>query len=539
MLGKGERVKMIKNYQPIGWRGLITVFTCILLLLAWSPLKAQAGPGSDESVGAYIELHVAYAPAGAWTVVQWQDSAGNWHNIDGWQTSLVTGNNIRWWVAPKDFGSGPFRWAVTEGPGGCLLAMSSPFTLPDEANEILRITVSLPGFAPSAQPTAITTEDKALQMAVFEELWNTVNTNYLYEDFNGVCWETLGQMVEVQINEGMTNEAFWAAMSDLIESLNDGHSDFLTPVEADEEDAIARGIPDYTGVGFWYINLAEEGLLVLYVFPNSPAEHAGIKPHDRLIAANGVPACCDEAGNLYDLHSIIRGPLEGTDVTLTIRTPGESPRDVVVIRARILDGFRSEWRRLEGDIGYILVPTLRDENIAESTEAAWRNLNADGALNGLILDLRTNTGGWRTQSRGILALFTDGVLGEYRSRNGVEILEISGRNVAGSQEVPLVVLVSELTSCGAEVLAGTLQEAGRAKIVGSPTDGNVKGRRSYGLDDGSRLKIAEEIFVAPSGANWEKTSIIPDIEVVQDWGEFAIDEDDLALMTAVELLNSD
>jgi hypothetical protein len=91
-------------------------------------------------VGAYIELVGSDVPAGAWGVVQWQDSAGGWHNVEGWQGLMV--NSSRWWVHPKDFGTGPFRWAVLNAPGGAVLKVSEPFQLPTGANETTLVTVN-------------------------------------------------------------------------------------------------------------------------------------------------------------------------------------------------------------------------------------------------------------------------------------------------------------------------------------------------------------------------------------------------------------
>jgi hypothetical protein len=90
--------------------------------------KDKDGP----PVGAYIEL---VAPVGAWVVVQWQDSAGSWHDVEGWRGSAA--NSSRWWVHPKDFGSGPFRWVIYQG--NQVSAMSEPFYLPGTANETLQI----------------------------------------------------------------------------------------------------------------------------------------------------------------------------------------------------------------------------------------------------------------------------------------------------------------------------------------------------------------------------------------------------------------
>jgi hypothetical protein len=161
---------MIKKHQTKARFGLIIgtilmlMIVSILFGLVWPPLLIKAGstlpprhspaPSSpaddsddgdddDTPLGAHIELQVAPVQVGLWTVVQWQDSAGNWHDVDGWRGTLETGGYKRWWVALKDFGTGPFRWVATQGPGGPVLGMSEPFSLPAEANEVVPVTVSL------------------------------------------------------------------------------------------------------------------------------------------------------------------------------------------------------------------------------------------------------------------------------------------------------------------------------------------------------------------------------------------------------------
>lgn len=136
--------------------------------LPWPLLAVQAGPtlpprtpptrsvppDSDKKekdrddrdpkpIGASIYLQVHPAEAGLWTIVQWQDSAGGWHNVEGWQGTVDSAGDKRWWVAAKDFGTGPFRWIVTEGIGGQLLATSEPFNLPVQANAATRVEISL------------------------------------------------------------------------------------------------------------------------------------------------------------------------------------------------------------------------------------------------------------------------------------------------------------------------------------------------------------------------------------------------------------
>ena len=145
----------------------VAIASCALMLLFQPPAAVQAGPTppprdtpeptpaprdnySDKADkettfgGAYIELQVQPNQTGLWTVVQWQDSAGDWHNVEGWQGDLEPAGSRRWWVAAKDFETGPFRWMVAQSPGAPSLGVSAPFNLPNQANEILRIQLSLP-----------------------------------------------------------------------------------------------------------------------------------------------------------------------------------------------------------------------------------------------------------------------------------------------------------------------------------------------------------------------------------------------------------
>jgi hypothetical protein len=139
------------------YRPLITVVS-LGLWLAFTPVQTGAlpprpedvpsvvaGDGDDEGdqpVGAHIVLKAPLAPVGAWTVVQWQDSAGDWHDVEGWRGTLDASGYRRWWVDAKDFGTGPFRWVVSQGADGPVLSLSPPFNLPSEAGQVLPMTVS-------------------------------------------------------------------------------------------------------------------------------------------------------------------------------------------------------------------------------------------------------------------------------------------------------------------------------------------------------------------------------------------------------------
>ena len=153
---------MIKNERVTPYLLFVIVIVGVFMLTLW-PTFVQAGPilpprdtpgpgpqgdkdddgdkGRDKPVGAYIELQTQMASAGAWSVVQWQDSAGGWHDVEGWRGPLSDGANRLWWVAARDFGKGSFHWAVTQGPGGPLVGVSAPFNLPGGGNETVLVTV--------------------------------------------------------------------------------------------------------------------------------------------------------------------------------------------------------------------------------------------------------------------------------------------------------------------------------------------------------------------------------------------------------------
>ena len=105
-----------------------------------TPVPGHKHSQQNSPAGATIVLNVSGAPAGAWAVVQWQDSAGGWRDVEGWSGTLS--DSSRWWVHPKDFGSGPFRWVVAQGRGGVVWGVSQPFSLPASANQVGRVTVA-------------------------------------------------------------------------------------------------------------------------------------------------------------------------------------------------------------------------------------------------------------------------------------------------------------------------------------------------------------------------------------------------------------
>ena len=107
-----------------------------------TPVRSGDHRPSKVPVAGFIDLHVQSARTGLWAVVEWQDTAGDWHDVENWSAALDSGYQ-QWGVFPAQFGRGPFRWAVYGGAGGKLLAVSAPFDLPAGDREIVTVSIEM------------------------------------------------------------------------------------------------------------------------------------------------------------------------------------------------------------------------------------------------------------------------------------------------------------------------------------------------------------------------------------------------------------
>jgi carboxyl-terminal processing protease len=344
-------------------------------------------------------------------------------------------------------------------------------------------------------------------MSVYRGLWNAVNDNYVDPGFNGRDWEAIGTRYQALVEQGLSDEAFFVLMRVMVNELGDEHSYFQSPAEVQEEAAAIAGQLDFVGIGALLLPVSGEAAAVISLFPDGPAAQAGLQVHDVVTAVDGG-AVRDPNG-----YSRTRGP-EGTAVTLTVRTPGEAPRDVALTRRRVTGGVPLQVCLVPGTrVGYVMLPTFEDETIDDSLREALTALTADGPLDGLILDNRMNGGGLGSVAQQTLGMFLGGPQGAFVTRTGREELVVEPEDLGGSQSVPLVVLVGPDTVSYGEVVSGVLQLAGRATIVGQPTLGNVEQLRRYDFEDGSRAWIASATFEPlglPAGI-WEETGIVPDV----------------------------
>jgi carboxyl-terminal processing protease len=190
-------------------------------------------------------------------------------------------------------------------------------------------------------------------------------------------------------------------------------------------------------------------------------------------------------------------------------------------------------------VGYILLISFADETIDDQVGDALEAMAADGPLDGLVLDNRYNGGGADVVANGTLRYFIDGLTGHFVSRVEERPFRVEGVNVAGSQEIPMVVLVGSGTVSFGEIFSGILKDFGRAFLIGETTDGNVELLWGYDFEDGSRAWIAHDYFRPTNNpeANWEENGIQPDQTVASQWHQVTI-ETDPAVLAALEHFDS-
>ncbi|MEM8533259.1 MAG: S41 family peptidase [Chloroflexota bacterium] len=402
-----------------------------------------------------------------------------------------------------------------------LEAIANPTPLPTTRPRPTQTMTPEPTYTPT--PEAMTLEERR---AVFTEVWGIIQSNYLYDDFNGVDWDGVYDEYAVRIDDANQDSAFYAEISEMVALLNDQHSRFLPPAAAVDEDQVVSGHDSSVGIGVVTMS-ASDGALIQLVFPDSPAALAGLRPRDRIIAVDGDPYHYDY-GNL-------EGP-QGSLVRLNVLRPGEKPRDVVLERKAVQGRIVPYSRSFPGGIGYIWVSTLWVNDMDEQVNGVLTELVAAGELNGLILDLRGNPGGWRHVLSGVLGHFVRGQVGKFFSQNNeIQPLVVSAPAGPDLRGLPMVVVVDEGTASYAEVMAAILQHEAGAYVVGTSSAGNTETIYTHALSDGSRLWLAQEGFRLQNDVNLEGVGVQPDVVIDVNWKHYS-EEDDPQLLEALHLL---
>lgn len=343
--------------------------------------------------------------------------------------------------------------------------------------------------------------------APFWESWDLLHTNYVEELDDNALME--------------------AALVGMLDSLGDEHTYYMDPETFAIVNNDLQG--EFEGIGATVRQNQDTGaLIIINVLPESPALSAGIQPGDAIVQVDGADIT---TMNQSEIIGRIRGP-EGTVVSLGIMRASETRMLIIsVTRARIqIDSVQAEI--LEGDLAYVQVQQFASDTAGDLHETL-EDLDVENRQ-GMILDLRGNPGGYLTAAVDVTSEFlAEGVVLIERYRDGERTYEVNGHPTAPT--VPMVVLVDEGSASASEILAGALQDFGRAVLVGAPTfgKGSVQSWRELSNGGGVRVTIAR--WYTPHDRTIHQVGLSPDVEVLVDPD---VDDGtvDVQLQAAIELL---
>jgi carboxyl-terminal processing protease len=343
----------------------------------------------------------------------------------------------------------------------------------------------------------------------FDFFWTTVNR--LYQDCPNVMPEP-DQLV------------YWAA-NGVINRLGDRYTMLLPPKVA--EDFRMDMESSFEGIGALVEPTDMDkrtGVRIVHPFEGSPADQAGLRKGDEIIAVDGQ----DVTNMLLDeAVGFIRGPA-GSQVTLTIKRDEEEPFDVTITRARVEIPI-IESRMMEDDIFYVKLNEFSDPS-ADKLEAALKQGLKDGAR-AIVFDLRGNPGGRLDMAIRIASMFIkDGVIVKETGKRNMDHMATGDMIVP--EDIPVVVLVDGGSASASEIVAGALQDYGRALLIGEQTFGKGSVQSLFDMSDGSMLRITSAHWYTPKDRQINGQGLRPDLVVSP-----SLDEDeDLQLQAAINYL---
>lgn len=329
------------------------------------------------------------------------------------------------------------------------------------------------------------TAEEEAAFRVFWEVWSSLKGNY-YGD--------------LPTPEEMTD----GAIRGTLQTLDDPFTSYIAPDLARVINEDASG--SFEGIGALVRMNQDNQIEISRPFQDQPADKAGIQAGDIVIAVDGQPTL---GLGLYEAIGLIRGPA-GSQVTLTIGRAGvDEPFDVTVTRAKIEIPI-VESKMLSGDIAYISLFEFSTP-ATKRMEMALEDLLAQKPK-GLVLDLRDNPGGFLQQAIEVSDLFMPAgvVLIERTSDGQEEIFRATSKGVA--QDIPLVVLVNSGSASASEIVAGALQDSGRAKLVGEQTFGKGSVQLPQRLSNGAELRVTIARWFTPNDRAIHGQGLKPDIE---------------------------
>jgi len=313
-----------------------------------------------------------------------------------------------------------------------------------------------------------------------------------------------------------------AAIRGMLSEL-DPHSSYLAPDDFDDLQVSTQG--EFGGLGI-EITMDEDAVVIVTPYDDTPASEAGLKAGDTILAIDEKSV---KGWSLDEVAKRLRGE-QGSSVKLSILSlDAKSPRTLTLTRD-IIKVQSVRHKELRPGIGYIRISQFQAKT-ARDTKSALETLQKDAPLKGLILDLRNNPGGVLSGAVQVADLFLENGLIVYTQGRHEERLNYNASPGGLLLETPMVVLVNGGSASASEIVAGALQDHGRAVLVGQRTFGKGSVQSVLPLTGDSALKLTTARYYTPKGRSIQADGIHPDIVVasatVADKTQRTIRESDL------------
>jgi carboxyl-terminal processing protease len=370
-------------------------------------------------------------------------------------------------------------------------------------------------------PSIVSTATPEGRLAVFDDVWETIQERYYDPRLNGIDWQAKRDAFRPAAAKANSAYELYDLMRQMIGSLKDAHTRVYSP-----DEKFDWWSPRYVTVGLT-VREIEGAPVVVQVESGSAADRTEIRPGDAIVSIDGMPAATFVSNRLVNFGSRIDGPTRyraiaslfdgqpGTSVTVGWTTRDGKSKSAVLQRywtQRHL-GFSTQRK---GKVAILRIDAFTQSVALEFSKALPDALED---AEGIVLDLRANGGGDAEAMADVASLFLDdGInLGRFADRSGAafELQTYSKRLWRVPQltriKLPLVVLTSESTSSAAEIMVAALQMKGRARVIGSGTCGCVLAIRSrHPLPDGGVLDVSEFDYRTSAGVRLEGLGIKPD-----------------------------
>ncbi|HET6973937.1 MAG TPA: S41 family peptidase [Pyrinomonadaceae bacterium] len=359
------------------------------------------------------------------------------------------------------------------------------------------------------------------RLAVFDDLWETIEDHYYDPGFNGVDWQAKRALFRPAAAKASSTHEFYELLRQMIASLRDAHTRVYAP-----DEKFDWWNPRFVTVGL-AVREVQGVPVVIQVDPSSMAARSDVRAGDVIVSVNELPVkefikqrleslgtSDDERARYRAIAGLFDGPA-GSTVRVAWTTREGKHKSAVLQRywtQRQL-GFTTQRK---GNLAILRIDAFTQSLALDFSKALATAL--DGA-EGIVLDLRSNGGGDAEAMADVASLFLDdGInLGKFADRSGAsfELQTYSKRLWRVPQlsqiKLPLVVLTSESTSSAAEIMAAALQAKRRARVIGTGTCGCVLAiRNRHALPDGGLLDVSEFDYRTAGGVRLQDRGVTPD-----------------------------